>query len=256
MKVNAATLTLAVGVAAQPNIMARNASTITSVLSSVFTAMTNADNQLLAYHGGLPTSLRDASTSLYNTLQGNIETLQNMDPLTHDDVIAITNISTQVTTIGGKYLEDLGAAAPIFEANGICDYLYNYSISLGTVVNDFFTAAKTKFPAEDQEYAAQEIEHTNAIFAKAQAALAPGACVNEVAPPEQSQSSAEPDPPKSTSVAWQTPTGWHGGAPTSAPGSGNGTGNGNPPTPIIGAGSALGPSSGALALIMAAVFLL
>src|SRR5437868_13604308 len=121
---------------------------------------------------------------------------------------------------------------------------------VGKVINEFFTAAKSKFPVEDQAYATQEIDHTTALFAGAQAALAPGSCVNAVAPPEQSHSSAEPEQPKCTSVAWLTPTGGHGVAPTSAPGSsgpggGNNTHNGNPPTPIVGSGSVLKISSGA-----------
>jgi N-methylhydantoinase B/oxoprolinase/acetone carboxylase alpha subunit len=131
MKVTAATLAVAVSVAAQPKTMARDASTITNVLSSVATAMTNADSQLAAYHGGSPIALREASHNLYTVIHDNVETLKNMEPLTHDDVIAITDISIQVTTIGGKYLEDLGAAAPVFAANGLCEYLYNYSVELG-----------------------------------------------------------------------------------------------------------------------------
>jgi hypothetical protein len=111
----------------------------------------------------------------------------------------------------------------------------------GRASEEFFEAAKDKFPAEGQQQADEEIQHNKELFAQCQAALAPGACVDLVPPPVENHNVTEPNEPHTTSVGWQTP------APK-APGK---DGDNPQPTPITGAASILDFSVSAAVLASA-----
>jgi len=115
--------------------------------------------------------------------------------------------------------------------------------TLGRVSEEFFEAAKDKFPAEGQEQADEEIQHNKEIFAQCQAALAPGACVDLVPPPTSNHNFTEPNKPHTTSVSWQTP----------APKPPGQDGDNRHPTPITGAASILDFSVSAVVLASVAL---
>lgn len=131
MKPVIATAALALGVIAQPNITPRDPTTITGLLSSVFDAMTNADNLILAYHGGPPIALHQAGEAVIEVLKGGIGVAKSLDPLTPGDVAAISCLSDKVTAVGTKYLTDICAATPIWAANGLCDLAHLFVSAFG-----------------------------------------------------------------------------------------------------------------------------
>jgi hypothetical protein len=130
MKINAAILAL-VGTVNAGAIVLRDATTITNLLSSISASMTKADNEVLAYHGGPPKGLVEAARELYDVIENGIETSRASCNLTHDDVVALTGISQEVSTAGAKLLNDLAAAAPVWSENGLCGHAYNYTVHLG-----------------------------------------------------------------------------------------------------------------------------
>ncbi|KAI1265604.1 hypothetical protein F5Y18DRAFT_426696 [Xylariaceae sp. FL1019] len=255
MKINAALLAALLGTVAEAGILARDTTTITKLLNDVFGAMANADNQLLAFHGGSPAAFHDAAKELFKTIVESTPISREMEPLNDQDVQAIGPISQKLTEAGTKFLNDLIAAAPVFEKAGLCEYVFEYSIYLGQVSDDFFITTKNKFPADHQAAAQQEITGTEQLFIKVQQALAPGVCNNKrqhelpSAGPGESEpwrkpcpSAQAPDGGKhggshggsahatgATSAAWHVPTGWH-----SPPGGHGGQGghHGPPPTPV------------------------
>ncbi|GAW10700.1 hypothetical protein ANO14919_000350 [Xylariales sp. No.14919] len=255
MRITAASVALAVGVMAQPNIMPRNSTGITNLLSSVYEAMANANNHALQYVGGEPTELRKAGLNLIKVIGSGIETANNLEPLTPEDVVAINPLSEQLTFIGAKFLENLGGDAPKLAAGGFCEHALEFATNLGEVSNKFFTATKEKFPADYQDIAQQEISAVDARFAKAEAALSPPACVDQVKAPGSETSASS-----STSIAWQTGTS-SPGEPTSAPGGDRNQPNGTHPakptsTPVTGSSGVLALSSAALGLAMGVALLL
>ncbi|KAI1327504.1 hypothetical protein F5Y16DRAFT_191997 [Xylariaceae sp. FL0255] len=229
MRVHSVLPFFALGAVAESNHVTRDATTITKLLSDIFYSMTNADTQLLAYHGGPPFALREACEALYYTIASGTPVSAKMDPLTGGDAKAITEISQKVTFAGTKLLEDIIQAVPVFEKTGLCEHLYQYSVWLGKVSDEFFTTTKGKFPEEHQATAQQEITGTETLFAKVQAALAPGACVNEAEPPkfcdkepwkgQDGDHKGEGDEPKPSAPA-PAPTKGAGGN-SSAPHNGN-----------------------------------
>ncbi|KAI2625146.1 hypothetical protein GGS21DRAFT_531515 [Xylaria nigripes] len=232
----ATTLALSMGVHA--TLVSRDTSVIVGLLTSIFDAMSDADNHVLEYQGGDPTALRESAVNLYSVINGSIAPAEVMAPLTLEDVIEIADISQQVTAIGSQFLDHLAAAAPVVAANGLCERAYEYSINLGQVSNDFFTTTKSKFPPESQEHATEEIDDTNERFVKAQSALAPDACVNQVEPP------AFDEPTAPSTPTWSLPTG--------VPGK-NGTRAGRPVIPVPGSDGSMVATSGLLLFIAAAL---
>ncbi|KAI8629576.1 hypothetical protein F5Y19DRAFT_433565 [Xylariaceae sp. FL1651] len=163
---------------AEPHLLPRDGSSLNSILSSIFTAMTNADAQLEAYNGGPPIALRGAAKDLVDTIAQNIPVAQGLAPLTQEDALSIAGISQQVTAAGDKFLQDLVAAVPRFEANGLCQYLYEYTGNLTQVAGQFSEAAGSKFPDEYQGKAAEESARTQQQFVEVQQAFTPGVCVD------------------------------------------------------------------------------
>lgn len=131
MKAVISTAVLALGATAHPNVAPRDPTTITSLLSSVFDAMTNADNLILAYQGGPPIALHQAGEAVLEVLQGGIGTAQNIEALTPGDVAAISCLSDKVTEVGTKYLKDISAAVPLWAANGLCDLAHTFTTAFG-----------------------------------------------------------------------------------------------------------------------------
>ncbi|KAI0453117.1 hypothetical protein F5B21DRAFT_526342 [Xylaria acuta] len=248
MKVNTSAI-LAIAATVQASAVRRDASTVAGLLEDIFQSMTNVDNHLLNFQND-PASLHQAGFALLDHIECCTKVAEAMPPLTYEDVISIADISSQVSAIGTKFLTDLEAAAPLFAAYGLCNYAYNFSLKFAELSNKFFEANKAKYPLESQAMACEEITTKNAEFARAQAALAPGACVNQIEPGPEPGSPSLPDtePSATTSIAYHTGTGMPG-KPTSSPGAGqpgaghnNGTHSGQPPKPIIGSASALGVS--------------
>ncbi|KAI1809357.1 hypothetical protein GGS20DRAFT_572338 [Poronia punctata] len=226
----------------------RNANSLIDRLDIIHKAMTEADNNVVAYHGGLPVALRDSAKNLYHVIHDGVGAVQRMEPLTHEDVGCIGTAAGQVSAIGTKFLNDLGASASVFGAHGLCGTAYRYSNRLGNISYDFYTAAKAKFPAQDQDYADKEIEANKALFAKCQEALAPGNCVDKQPSPSHNHSYTEPDKTHATCIGWQTPV--------PAPGTPGKGGEDGRPVPIEGAASVLGLSADTLALLVAVSFAL
>lgn len=132
MKISALALTFAIGAVAQPNNMVRSASTITDVLASVYTAMTDAHNKLVTYKAGASSEdARKASINLIKLIKDKTPTLQSTDPLTHEEVVGIKSVSIQLSTVGTMFLEELSSAVPGFASRGICEKLYQYIVHLG-----------------------------------------------------------------------------------------------------------------------------
>ncbi|KAI0435333.1 hypothetical protein F5Y09DRAFT_336739 [Xylaria sp. FL1042] len=255
MKVTAATALLAAGVTASHHNSGRAVTTITGLLEAVFGAMSNADNHVLQFEGGDVSALVQASANLMSVIGQNIEAAKNMEPLTPEDIIAIAPLSQEVSEVGAKFLQDLGDAAPKFQASGHCSHVRNFAAHLGAVSNELFSAAKEKFPAGSQDYANKEIEETNARFVAAEAALSPPCC-NDGPPGEGEGPNPGGEPSTTTSVAWHTGPGFPG-MPTAPPkgelpgNNGNGTHPGKPsPPPVTGSGHVLAFSSAGLALVM------
>ncbi|TGJ80147.1 hypothetical protein E0Z10_g8612 [Xylaria hypoxylon] len=273
MKFTAATVALAAGAVAQSNIVPGDSMTITTILpitdilSSVYDAMSNANNQALRYMGGDPTTLREAAQDLVEVIGHGIETAEKIEPLTVEDAVVIAPLSQQLSHLGAEFLGNLADDAGVFGAGGYCEHVHHFTALLSEVSNKFFTTTKSKFPAESQEYAQKEINETDAHFAKALAALSPPGCVDRVKIPEQCSSvpvvveptsvpvGVEPTgapigkPSHSTSVSWHTETS-SPGEPTSAPGGNhNGTHPAKPePTPVTGSASVFAFPGAALAL--------
>ncbi|KAI0537647.1 hypothetical protein GGR58DRAFT_527070 [Xylaria digitata] len=262
MKVATAAVAFAVGVAAQPNVVPRNAetiSTITGLLSSVYDAMANANNQAVEYVGGEPVALRQAGLELIEVIGQGVETAEKMEPLTPEDVIAVSPLSTQLSLIGAKFLENLSGDAKDFEAGGYCGHAYQFTVHLGEVSNKFFTATKAKYPESSQEYAQQEISEVNARFARAEAALSPPACVDPVksAPTGPPVGVPTSEPSRSTSIAWHTATSSPGEPDCSHKPEGNGSHPAQPePKPVTGSGGIFAASSAALALALGVALML
>lgn len=131
MKAVVATAVLALGATAHPNIAPRDPTTITSLLSSVFDAMTNADNLILEYHGGPPIALHQAGEAVLQVLEGGIGVAESLEPLSPGDVAAISCLSDKVTAAGTKYLNDISAAVPIWAANGLCELAHKFTTAFG-----------------------------------------------------------------------------------------------------------------------------
>ncbi|KAI0165494.1 hypothetical protein GGR57DRAFT_496972 [Xylariaceae sp. FL1272] len=270
MKISAVLLTAILSALAETRISARDSTIITGLLNKIFNSMANADNHLLAFRGGPPTALHEAAKELYKTIVESTPISREMDPLNDQDVQAIGPASHQLTEAGTKFLNDLIAAVPVFEQAGLCEHMFEYSIYLGQVSDDFFITTKGKFPADHQAEAQKEITGTEQLFSKVQSALAPGSCNNKRqhnlpdAGKNQNEPWKKPCPSGQapgggerggshggsahatgiTSAAWHVPTGWHsplgphggqgghGGAP------GGGDGRHGPPTPVYHAGAA------------------
>ncbi|KAF2968403.1 hypothetical protein GQX73_g5139 [Xylaria multiplex] len=247
MKVTTALVTLAAGAAARPDIASRNAttiSTITGLLSSVYDAMANANNRAVEYVGGEPVALRQAGFELIRVIGEGVETAEKMQPLTPEDVITVSPLSTQLSLIGAKFLENLSGDAKAFEAIGYCGHVHQFTVHLAEVSNKFFTATKAKYPASSQEYAQQEISAVNARFARAEAELSPPACVDPV-------KSAPAGPPRRR--AYYSP-----GEPNcSHKPDGNGSHPAQPsPKPVTGSGDVFAASGAALALALGVALML
>ncbi|CAJ2513708.1 Uu.00g018270.m01.CDS01 [Anthostomella pinea] len=181
MKFTVAILALALQVAAEQHIVARNASVISGLLSSTLTSLTIADTQVKAYPG--THGLRGANTNLYKTIKKNTKTAKAMPELTFEDAKAIGALSRRVSAAGDSYIKDLGAAAPHFAAAGVCTYLEHYTINLSAAFGEFFTAIDAKFPAGVQVAAQGHFAELSALFLGAEKALAPPNCVNQIEPP-------------------------------------------------------------------------
>ncbi|KAI1423310.1 hypothetical protein F5Y12DRAFT_716496 [Xylaria sp. FL1777] len=261
MKVAATTALLAIGVTAQPHIEGRDATIVTGLLASIFDSMANADNHVLQYQGGDPVALRQAGGELISVIGQGIETAKIMAPLTPLDVIAICPLSKELSGIGGRFLQNLGEAAPKFAASGHCAHVHMFATHLAGVSSEFFATIKEKYPAESQGYANEEIEETDARFTALLAALSPPFCVDpvEAAPGEgEGGCHGEPagKPSITTSISWHTGSGFPG-LPTAPPGGhhpsgpANGTYPGKPIIPpVTGSGAVLAISSAAMALVM------
>ncbi|KAI1735762.1 hypothetical protein F4680DRAFT_297461 [Xylaria scruposa] len=122
--------------------------------------------------------------------------------------------------------------------------------------------------------AAEEISAKNALFTQVQAALAPGACVNQIElipgdePDHGAPSLPDTEPSVSTSIAYHTGTGLPsrptpppgeigGGGDQTGDGHHNGTHSGQPPKPVIGSARILGTSwSLAMLSVAAGIFML
>lgn len=131
MRLDTVILSLAAGALAQPSLGRRDATVIKGLLASVYDAMNNVDNKLQEYKGGPPLELHQAGLGLYSVISDGIDTLKNIDPLTPEDVVAISDVSQQVSSAGSKFLNDLAGAAPIFAENWICCQAHEYSVNLG-----------------------------------------------------------------------------------------------------------------------------
>ncbi|KAI0965180.1 hypothetical protein F4678DRAFT_343495 [Xylaria arbuscula] len=255
MKFAAATALFAAGACAGAQVERRDPAAIEALLQSVFQSMTNADNHVLEYKGGDPSALRQASQELIGVIGNGIETAKNLQPLTPEDVVAISPLSQELSQIGAKFLSDIGDAAPKFEAVGLCSHIHTFVTLLGDVSNEFFNANKEKFPAESQGYAEKEIKDTNARFAEAEAALSPPCCVDQPKPaPGEGEGGKPPGEPTAT-----TSVGWHTGHglpfPTPPPNGDHGHGNGSypgkpSPPPVTGSGNVVAMSSAAMGLVM------
>ncbi|KAI1274180.1 hypothetical protein F5Y07DRAFT_401668 [Xylaria sp. FL0933] len=257
MKIAAATGLLAIGATANSHLGRRNATTITGLLESVFGAMTNADNHVLQFDGQDVSALRQASENLISVIGQGIETAENMEPLTPEDVVAIAPLSQELSGVGAKFLQDLADAAPKFQAGGHCGHVRNFAAHLGAVSNKFFSATKEKFPADSQEHANKEIEDTDARFVAAGVALSPPCC-NDTAPGQGEGPEPTGEPSHTTSVSWPTGSGLPG-PPTAPPkgGNGNGTHPGKPsPPPVTGSGHVIAFSTAGLAVLMGAALFL
>ncbi|KAI0117782.1 hypothetical protein GGR51DRAFT_555066 [Nemania sp. FL0031] len=255
MKAATALVILTTGALACSGIAARDATTITGLLASIHDSMANVDNHLLQYHGGPPLPLHQAGESLIHTINESIAIAHCMGPLSHEDVVAVSSISQETTNIGSKFLNDLIGSAELFAANGLCKQVHEFSGALAKVSNEFFEAAKEKFPAEAQEHAALEICGSNTLFSKVEATYAPGACVDKVERPSASPSGdcGKPTGEKPAESASKTSASW--GIPTGFPGHHNGTEPGKPSQPITtGAGTSLGVSGSLMALAAAVAY--
>jgi len=112
-------------------VVRRDATTLHNTLNSVRTRMIEADNQLEAYYGGSPTALRDAAQALYESIDDGAKLMREMNALSLEDVQSISSDAGQLSAAGTKFLTDLGAAAPVFGAHGLCGIIYKYSLHLG-----------------------------------------------------------------------------------------------------------------------------
>ncbi|KAI1749888.1 hypothetical protein F4782DRAFT_532968 [Xylaria castorea] len=249
-------ITLAVAGMAQAHIVRRDVPVVTGLLQDVFQSMINADNHVLNFEND-PASLHEAGFALLDTLECGAKVAAAMPALSFEEVAGFADVAYQVSSVGTKFLTDLQAAAPLFAAYGLCNFAYDFSLKFAEASNKLFEANRAKFPAESQAMAAEEISTKNALFAQVQAALAPGACVNQVEPGQEPGSHGSPslpdqEPSTTTSIAYHTGTGLPG-KPTSPPGgpsdddhSGgghdNGTHSGQPPKPVIGSALLLGSS--------------
>ncbi|KAJ2996758.1 hypothetical protein NUW58_g866 [Xylaria curta] len=224
---------LAFAAVAQANLERRDVTTLKGLLSSIFDSMTNADNHVLEFKKD-PAGLHQAGFALLSSIQNSIDVAKTIEPLTQQDVIDIASVSQEVTTIGAKLLTDLTVAAPLFEDNGVCGYAYSFVLKLSDVSNEFFAITKSKFPAESQDMATQEIATTNAELTQAENALKPGVAT--------------------TSAAWHTSTSepdkfQHGGH-------GNGTHDSQPVKPVTGSANSLITSGTLLGLAVAVAYIL
>ncbi|KAI0478935.1 hypothetical protein GGR56DRAFT_350567 [Xylariaceae sp. FL0804] len=216
MKATTAMIALAARAMAGSVLAGRDPALVTGMLNSVLSAMNNADGQLQAFvsGGASPMALRDAAHNLYQTIQTNTEQAQSVEYFSPEDAEAIGGLSKQVSQAGTGFLEDLAEAKMAFENAGICDYLYQYTVALYTVSNEYFKALGAKFPPEVQSQAAVGQVFTDDLFVETQQQLAPGSCVNKVEAPQMPQMSeggqeaASPaqheGAPTETSVEWET----------------------------------------------------
>ncbi|TRX96809.1 hypothetical protein FHL15_002115 [Xylaria flabelliformis] len=274
MKVNTLITLTAAGMA-QASVVRRDVSVVSQLLQDIFQSMTNADNSLLNFEND-PAALHEAGFALLDTLEGSAQAAEAMPALSVEDVVGIADASYQCSSIGTKFLTDLQAAAPVFAAHGVCNFAYQFSLNFAEASNKLFEVNKAKFPAQAQPMAAEEISAKNALFTQVQAALAPGACVNQVEPGNEptpgTPSLPDTEPSASTSVAYHTGTGLPakptpppgdqlgGGQPAgnqTGDGHHNGTHSGQPPKPVIGSARILGSSwSLAMLSVAAGVFML
>ncbi|KAI1503879.1 hypothetical protein F5X99DRAFT_424870 [Biscogniauxia marginata] len=231
----ALTLTLTLGATASPQTSDIG---VTDLLNSVLAGLQGLDKQVVAYKGGPPLALYDAAVRLYKTLQEGTATAEALKPIAPEEAEAIGPLARQVSRTGDSFLYDLGSARPAFEGAGICDYLYEYTVHLDSLTNNFFAAVGQKFPTELQPKAQSEIAGTNGLFEAAEAALAPDVCVNKIAAPSHDEGDAPPSP--ATSAVWYTTANPSPGS-TGAPGGGNNNGSSHPklpPAPIQAGGAA------------------
>ncbi|KAH9891363.1 hypothetical protein F4778DRAFT_784956 [Xylariomycetidae sp. FL2044] len=209
-------LALALQATAEPRLEIRQDAAVQSLLDSVNHGMQNLDHAILAYKGGPPFALREAAHSLIKTVKEQTEVAKGLGSISIEDVKLLAGASKATSATGDKFLKDLAGAKPVFEKAGICVYLFEYTVKLAEVSNVLFNALGTKFPPVVQPHAADDVKHTNELFAQAKQALGPGSCIDRCRAPHFPPGHGGGDHGhKTTSVAWHTkPTGvpHHGGA--------------------------------------------
>lgn len=156
----------------------RDVQTISTVISSVTTALNQLDTTVKAFNGQDFTQLATDAGNVKTALTTGTTQIQGTTPISAQDAITLQSSLTPTTQAGTNLITDLNAKKPQIQAAGLCQVVQQQTQDIGTAAQSLIQATVTKVPQNLQAVAGQLTASFTQQLSDASLAFSPANCTN------------------------------------------------------------------------------